>query len=256
MYQNAQKENLYHYNPPTPVTSYLGPHEMYPSSFPFQIMYQQYAKPAYNYSLSAEQKEIYLPKTLPVEEPTSIPGNYQTRSLESKSSIEGQGIQETFDVWNNSFVREMKSIPKFDSLLDIDRLEQLCYDDVDSCPSSSTTVDRSKDNRVNKLKEEKNVPNPVKDMFDGNYDRMPEKNALSKITNKPQNFASGSSPIGARPKESAATQINGRTAKQNFNSKKVVNGIYIIYKSNDVIVKVSTLLIFSLVDGSACSALF
>nr|CAH0108682.1 unnamed protein product [Daphnia galeata] len=224
MYQNAQKENHYNFNPqPAPVTSYLGPHEMYPSAFPFQMMYQQYAKPAYNYSLSTEQRDMYLPKTLPAaEESASISSNYQPRSLESKS-IEGQGIPETFDVWNNSFVREMKSIPKFDSLLDIDRLEQLCYDDVDNCPSSSITAERSKDNRVNKLKEEKNVPSSVKEMFDGNYDRMPEKTAVvasSKITNRLQNFTSGSSSIGARPKESAAAQVNDRPAKQNFNSTK------------------------------------
>ena len=119
----------------------------------------------------------------------------------------------------------MKSIPKFDSLLDIDRLEQLCYDDVDNCPSSSITAERSKDNRVNKLKEEKNVPSSVKEMFDGNYDRMPEKTAVvasSKITNRLQNFTSGSSSIGARPKESAAAQVNDRPAKQNFNSTKVI----------------------------------
>ena len=226
MYQNAQKENHYNFNPqPAPVTSYLGPHEMYPSAFPFQMMYQQYPKPAYNYSLSTEQRDMYLPKTLPAaEESASISNNYQPRSLESKS-IEGQGIPETFDVWNNSFVREMKSIPKFDSLLDIDRLEQLCYDDVDNCPSSSITAERSKDNRVNKLKEEKNVPSSVKEMFDGNYDRMSEKTAVvgsSKTTNRLQNFTSGSSSIGARPKESAAAQVNDRPAKQNFNSTKVI----------------------------------
>ena len=222
-YQRAQKENLYNFNPPAPVTSYLGPHEMYPSAFPFQMMYQQYAQPTYNYSLSAEQKELYLPKTLPVEE-QAISCNYQTRSIESKS-IEGQGIPETFDVWNNSFVREMKTIPKFDSLLDIDRLEQLCYDDVDS----STTA-RSKDTRENKRREEKNIPFSVKEMFDGNYDRIPEKTvevSSSKMPSKLQNFTSGSSPIGARPKEYAAAQMNGRPSKQNSNSTKVINLLHI-----------------------------
>jgi hypothetical protein len=71
------------------------------------------------------------------------------------------------------------------------------------------------------LKEERNVPTSVKEMFGGNYDRMPEKTAPSKITNNSQHFTSGPSPVGARPKESAAAQVNGRTAKQHLNSAKV-----------------------------------
>ena len=67
MYQNAQKENfVYNYNSTTPLGGYLGPHEMYPSAFPYQMMYpqQQCVKPPYNYSMPSEQREMYLPKTL------------------------------------------------------------------------------------------------------------------------------------------------------------------------------------------------
>ncbi|XP_032786556.2 LOW QUALITY PROTEIN: uncharacterized protein LOC116923801 [Daphnia magna] len=212
MYQSAQKESHYNFNPPAPTPSYLGPHEMYPSAFPCQMMYQQYVKPAFNYSLSAEQKELYLPKTLPQSNST----NNTARSLEPRS-LEGQKMHETFEVWNNSFAREMKSIPKFDSLLDIDRLEQLCYDEVDNISPSSTAIERLKEDRGYKQKEEKNSPSAIRDLSEGNINRTPEKVVISsKMTNSQY---SGPSPIGAKPKEAAL--FSGRPINQNLNSVKL-----------------------------------
>lgn len=241
-YQNAQKENMtYNYNLPTPVGAYLGPHEMYPSTFPYQMMYpnqQQCVKPSYNYSM--EQREMYLPKTLPMEEPP--PASHPATLLDARS-FGGQNTPESFEVWNNSFVRDMKSIPKFDSLLDIDRLEQICYDDVDNCTISKNT-EMQKDNRTRKTKEEKIVQPSMKDMLNGSFDRTPEKAAVgygsferreknavgysnyertpekttmgSKITSK---LPSSSSPNGARPKE--IIPVNGKPVKQAGNSVKV-----------------------------------
>lgn len=214
MYQTAQKESHYNFNPAAPAPSYLRPHEMYPSAFPYQMMYQQYAKPAFSYSLSAEQKELYLPKTLPQSNST----NNTTRSLEPRS-LEGQKMHETFEVWNNSLAREMKSIPKFDSLLDIDRLEQLCYDEVDNISANSgATIERPKEDRGYKQKEEKYFPSAIKDLPNGNISRTPEKVAVGSLKNTNVQ-TSGSSPNGARPKE--ATLFNGRPNFQNKNAMKV-----------------------------------
>lgn len=213
MYQHAQKENYnYGYNAPTAVNSYLAPHEMYPNPFPYQMIYQQCPKPVYNYSLPAEQKELYLPKTLPVEEPNS--SHYPTTSIDSRA-LE-KNIQESFDVWNNTLARELKSVPKFESLLDIDRLEQLCYDDVDNCPNSTT--ERPKENR-RQSKDEKSVQSSMKEMSDGNCDRMPEKASMgSKVSNK---LPSASPGVGARPKEIAP--VNGKPVRRQIStSTKVI----------------------------------
>ena len=246
MYQNAQKENfVYNYNSTTPLGGYLGPHEMYPSAFPYQMMYpqQQCVKPPYNYSMPSEQREMYLPKTLPMpmEEPTPV--NYPTALFDSRN-LEGQNTPESFEVWNNSFSRDVKSIPKFDSLLDIDRLEQICYDDVDNCPvrSNAEKLKDSRNRRPNK--DEKTVQSSMKDVLDGSFDRPTEKAAVgygsfertentgvgcksyertsdkaavasSKIMNKP----SSSSPNGARPKDFITA--NGKPVKQSGNSVKV-----------------------------------
>lgn len=212
MYQNAQKDTFnYSYNAPTTIASYLGPHEVYPNPFPYQMMYQQCLKPSYNIPLTAEQREMYLPKTLPVGE--SNFNHCPSSSLDSRN-LEGHA-QETFDVWNNTFAREMKSVPKFDSLLDIDRLEQLCYDDVDNCPSS--TYEKSKENRMRRTTDDKNAQPSSKDISNTSFERTSEKSSPGpKISSK---LSSASPGIGTRPKE--ITAVNAKILKQIPSTAKV-----------------------------------
>lgn len=204
MYQNAQKDSLMSYGyTNTAPTTYLGPHEIYPNPFPYQMMYQQCVKPTYPHT--TDQRETYLPKTLPMEDYAAK--CYSAKPIESRNVERLSHPQETFDVWNNSLAREMKSIPKFDSLLDIDRLEQLCYEDVvDSCPKISV-VDRQKENKTQPPRDEKSSHS--------SFDRLVEKNVLrssNKLSSIPSN-------TGSKPKEMVGNVT--KSANERTTSAKV-----------------------------------
>ena len=195
MYQHAQKDNMaYNFNIPAPVSPYLGPHEMYPSAFPYQMIYQQCVKPTpYIYSSpSMRQNEIYLPKTLPGEE-TKL--NSCSSGVIDARSPEDPNFQESFDVWNNT--HDVKSIPKFESLLDMDRLEQLCYDDVDNFKSNNNSKSYE---RARITKEGKNCTQPLaNDIPDGSLERSFDKVPLTTLKKSVKTAIP--SPTGTRPKE-------------------------------------------------------
>ena len=162
MYQQAQKENMAHsnYNNPAAINPYMplnniGPHEIYPSNFPYQVTYQPIAKPIYNtYPYPVENRGMYLPKTLPMED-------YSVSYATPQPDVANfeQHVPESFEIWNKTANREVRSVPKFDSLLDIDRLEQLCYDDVDNSRTNSAEKPLTKDNLI--AKPEKVLPVPL-----------------------------------------------------------------------------------------------
>ena len=214
MYQQAQKENMAAYNAPASLSPYMplsniGPHEMYPTNFPYQLTYQPVAKSIYNsYPYPSDNRGMYLPKTLPMEE-RDFPLNYQTTQAAEMKSLD-KHVPESFEVWNKSANREVKSVPKFDSLLDIDRLEQLCYDDVDNNRTSSNEKPLTKES-LNK-KQEKALPAPLP------LPRSPDrKNTIDKSRNnlsnqtlvKPQTTIATVG--GTRPKET--NQTNGFASK-------------------------------------------
>lgn len=156
MYQQAQKETMYYpFNPqPPPLTQispYLGPHEMYPMAFPYPVMYQQpYPKPSYSYISPMPLREVNknLAHTSGLEEPSFK--NHIAHDTHAKSKPFGKLKAEQFDQMdNNVSACDMKGIPKFEDLLDIERLEKLIYDDVDSnrCSKKTNQESSSRDKR-------------------------------------------------------------------------------------------------------------
>jgi len=121
MYQYHQKKSLaYQYGVPT-SSAYLAPHEVYPTGVPYQIpLYQPMHQPV--------PYGMYLPMTLPVDEPDS-----KNQFLDLKYFEEpAKKLESPISVWNAANAGEvLKSIPKFDYSFDIDQLEQLCYEDLE-----------------------------------------------------------------------------------------------------------------------------
>jgi hypothetical protein len=222
MYQQAQKENMAHsnYNTPASLNPYMplsniGPHEIYPRNFPYQVTYQPITKPIYNsYPYPIESRDMYLPKTLPMED---YPVSYATQQPDIKNFQ--QHVSESFEIWNKAANREVKSVPKFDSLLDIDRLEQLCYDDVDNSRTSSAEQSLTKDNLI--TKPEKMLPSPLPLSSparepDRKTGTEKSRNNLSTPSNqtlvRPQTTIATVATGGTRPKETF--KANGFASKE------------------------------------------
>lgn len=166
MYQQAQKETMYYsYNPQppqlTPLAGYLGPHEMYPTSFPYPFMYHQpYLKPSYSYPSPMPLREVnknvmQAPEELDFRKPIA-------QDSQSKLKVFEKPRTEQFEAWDSS--RDLKSIPKFEDLLDIERLERMIYDDVDNNRSNMKANHESLplDKRSVHLTEERTLPSSAR----------------------------------------------------------------------------------------------
>jgi len=108
MYQFHQKKSMMQYQY---AMGPIGPHEMYPTSVPYHN---------YPYPLSPELYAMpYLPVS--VDEPDPKHQFLDFNMFERPQPAPSQG----------PFGKVAKSVPTFDCNFDIDRLEQLCYEDLD-----------------------------------------------------------------------------------------------------------------------------
>lgn len=249
MYQQAQKESQQMaYACTTPAAAptmsnpyALGPHEIYPTSYhhPYhqyhhshhhhqQQQHQQPMRPVYAYSYQAEHQPhhrgtamaAYLPKTLPGIE---MPANAALPSLDAKSNFreepKSRPVPEPFEVWNNNGAPVMKSVPKFDSLLDIDRLEQLCYDEVDTRQSQAETTKQAQ-RSPNSNKETTSNASKASTASSGTVQDKSSR-ATTSSTSAVKTLVKSFSATGARPKENIHPPSNGTTAKDAPDRSKV-----------------------------------
>lgn len=210
---------------PPPVSPYLGPHEIYPNTFPAYPYHQHPQQPplppaqpqmrptyAYSYQHAQHREMNYLPKTLPMEDPDSL-SLLDSKSLEEQHRL----IPEPFEVWNNNNVHlAMKSVPKFDSLLDIDRLEQLCYDEVDMTRkglqnSEKTAISRPP--RKEKVAAHVPVKNPQQEKTNNSRPSIVGTTTSSSTPIQMLNGSSHHTTAGARPKEPVPAPSKETTAK-------------------------------------------
>ena len=242
MYQQAQKESqqmAYAYS--TPVTAppayALGPHEVYPTVYhhpyhQYQHQHhhhhhmqqqQQQTRPVYAYSYQAEHRghattSAYLPKTLPgLEMPvnSTVPQPLSTtksnhRAEEPKQS--SHTVREPFEVWNNNNngAPVMKSVPKFDSLLDIDRLEQLCYDEVDTRQSKAEIKMTTSSKETHRTRNHTKETTTTTAMSSSKSQIV--INPVSEKTSRVATKTAVASTTGARPKENSHPPSNGTAA--------------------------------------------
>ncbi len=93
------------------------------------------------------QKESYNVYPAPYLGPHELyPASFHQRPTYAYSyQLTEQRLPPKPEIWNNNNNNVVKSVPKFDSLLDIDRLEQLCYDQVDnsSVPKEKPIIKKS-----------------------------------------------------------------------------------------------------------------